>query len=97
MLSRHFLRSKVLQSLYAHAVSDSDDLNVIEKNFTHNIRRLNDLGITQVSTLVYFLEFAKKSIEEAKAKFRPTQEEANPNMRFVENTFAIALLNLQKT
>lgn len=91
MLSRHFLRSKVLQSLYAHAVSDSDNLNVIEKNFTHNIRRLNDLGITQVSTLVYFMEFAKKSIEEAKAKFRPTQEEANPNMRFVENTFAIAL------
>ena len=59
MLSRHFLRSKVLQALYAHTISESDDLNVIEKNFFHNIARLNDLGITQLSTLLYFFDFSK--------------------------------------
>ncbi len=93
MLSRHFLRSKVLQSLYAYTISESDDLNVIEKNFFHNIERLNDLGITQLSTLLYFFDFSKKSMEEAKAKFRPSKEEINPNMRFVENKFLIELSN----
>lgn len=93
MLSRHFLRSKVLQSLYAYAVSDSDDLGVIEKNFLYNIERLNDLEITQLSTLIYFFEFAQKSIEEGKNKFMPSQEEANPNMKFVENRFATELIN----
>lgn len=93
MLSRHFLRSKVLQSLYAYTISESDDLNVIEKNFSHNIERLNDLGITQLSTLLYFFDFSKKSMEEAKAKFLPSKEEVNPNMRFVENKFLVELSN----
>lgn len=93
MLSRHFLRSKVLQALYAHTISESDDLNVIEKNFFHNIARLNDLGITQLSTLLYFFDFSKKSLEEAKAKFRPSEEDINPNMRFVENRFLVELSN----
>ena len=93
MLSRHFLRSKVLQALYAYTISDNDDLNVIEKNFFHNIERLNDLGVTQISTLLYFFDFSKKSLEEAKAKFRPSAEDINPNTRFVENRFLIELSN----
>ena len=78
MLSRHFLRTKVLQSLYAYSVSGGDDLGIIEKNFLHNIERLNDLGVTQVSALLYFFEVAKKNIEDAKAKFCPTEDEMNP-------------------
>ena len=93
MLSRHFLRTKVLQSLYAYTVSGSGDLGVIEKNFIHNIERLNDLGVTQVSTLLYFFDVAKKSIEDAKTKFRPTKEEMSPNMRLVENRFVLQLSN----
>ena len=42
---------------------------------------------------LYFFDFSKKSLEEAKAKFRPSEEDINPNMRFVENRFLVELSN----
>ena len=71
MLSRHFLRSKVLQSVYA-VQADPVDLSVAEKNFKHNIYRLNDLGTMQISSLVHFVEVAGVMIEEAQHKYLPT-------------------------
>ena len=93
MLSRHFLRTKVLQSLYAYHIAGGEDLDTIEKNFKHNIKRLNDLAITQISTILYFFDVARKSIEDAKVKFLPSNEEKNPNTRLVDNYFAIQLSN----
>ena len=86
MLSRHFLRSKVLQVVYA-ARLDPVDLAVSENNFKHNIQRLNDLGTLQVSALVHFAEVAGTMIDEAQHKFLPTEEELNPNRRFPNNEF----------
>ena len=86
MLSRHFLRSKVLQTIYA-AQADPTDIVVVEKNFKHNIQRLNDLGAIQVSALVHFAEVAGIMMDEAQHKYRPTKEELNPNRRFPENVF----------
>ncbi len=91
MLSRHFLRSKVLQSLYAYVIAGTNDLSVIEKNFIHNIERLNDLSITQISTILQFSDFAQRSIEEGMKKFVPSEEDTNPNMRFVKNSFILQL------
>ena len=51
MLSRHFLRAKVLQSVYASEFGIGKDVITAEKNFKHIIERMNDLGILQVSTL----------------------------------------------
>ena len=86
MLSRHFLRSKVLQALYA-AQADNLDIVVAEKNYKHHIARLNDLGTLQVASLVHFLEVANIMVDEAKHKFLPTEEELNPNTRFLDNVF----------
>ena len=86
MLSRHFLRSKVLQSVYA-VQADPVDLSVAEKNFKHNIYRLNDLGTMQISSLVHFVEVAGVMIEEAQHKYLPTEAERNPNRRLLNNIF----------
>ena len=86
MLSRHFLRSKVLQTVYAvHA--DPVELSVAEKNYKHNIYRLNDLGTKQVSALVHFAEVAGVMIDEAQHKYLPTEAERNPNRRLPNNVF----------
>ena len=86
MLSRHFLRSKVLQTVYAvHA--DPVELAVAEKNYKHNIYRLNDLGTKQVSALVHFAEVAGVMIDEAQHKYLPTEAERNPNRRLPNNVF----------
>ena len=84
MLSRHFLRSKVLQLAYA-ANADNLDLVVAEKNFKHHISRLNDLGVLQMSMLEHFLEVAGVMMEEAQHKFMPTEADRNPNRRLLNN------------
>lgn len=86
MLSRHFLRTKVLQAIYA-VQADPADLAVVEKNYKHNIYRLNDLGIAQLSALVHLVETAEVMVEEAQHKFMPTDSERNPNLRLVNNRF----------
>lgn len=86
MLSRHFLRSKVLQSIYA-AKADNVDVVVADKNFMHNINRLNELGTIQISSLVRFSEMVAIMIDEAQHKFLPTEAERNPNRRLQNNVF----------
>lgn len=87
MLSRHYLRTKVLQSLYASEYSTLKDVITAEKNFSHNINRLNDLGLLQISALVHIWELAAVMIEEGRNKFIPTAEDKNPSMRLVNNEF----------
>ena len=90
MLSRHFLRSKVLQSLYA-AKTDPVELNVVEKNYKHMISRLNDLGTIQLAALVHFAEFSGAIMDEGQRKYLPTDEERNPVRRIPENLFICRL------
>lgn len=86
MLSRHFLRSKVLQAVYAAQV-DGIDIIVVEKNFKHTIKRLNDLGTMQLAALVHFAEMAGVMMDEAERKYLATEADRNPNRRFQNNLF----------
>ena len=90
MLSRHFLRSKVLQEVYAAKI-DPVDITIAERNFKHDISRLNDLGTIQIAALVRFVETARQIIDEAQHKYLPTEEERNPNRRLPNNMFVSRL------
>lgn len=85
MLYRRHLRIKVLQSLYAWYTSESDDLVKGEKQLLLSINKLYELFIYQLSFLVEVKRFYEKRIEEKKSKFYPTEEDLNPNLKFVEN------------
>ena len=87
MISRHFLRAKVLQLAYAAYVDPTINADVVvaEKNYKHNIARLNDLGTTQLSMLEHFAEVAAAMMEEAQHKFLPTEADRNPNYRLPNN------------
>ena len=85
MLSRHFLRVKVLQSLYAYKLSGEVSLDLAEKELYKSISETYDLEVYLYSSLLEIKDIAENQIEEAKGKFFPTEEEMNPNMRFVEN------------
>ncbi len=86
MLSRHFLRSKVLQAVYAAKI-EKLDIIVTEKNFKQTISRLNDLGTLQIAALVHFAEIAGVMMDEAQNKFLATEADRNPNRRFQHNIF----------
>ena len=87
MLSRHFLRAKALQSVYAYVTTGENNPLGGEKNFEYNISHLNELGVMQLSTLPQFVYIAERMIDDAKQKFMPTEEDLNPNMRLVNNRF----------
>ncbi len=86
MLSRHFLRCKVLQELYACHIEEKDYVSAV-KEFDYHISRLNELGVLQVALLPEMLKVGEKVIEEGKKKFRPTDAEKKPNRKFLDNEF----------
>lgn len=86
MLSRHFLRSKVLQAVYAGRYEDSDAITV-SKAFEYHVAKLNELGVLQVALLPRFAEVARQTLEDGMKKFRPTEEDRNPSMRVADNEF----------
>jgi N utilization substance protein B len=85
MFSRHFLRVKVLQSLYAYIVTENSSLDIAEKELDKSISETYDLEVYLFSSLLEMRDIAENQIEDAKGKFFPTEEEKNPNMRFVNN------------
>lgn len=85
MLSRHFLRVKVLQLLYANKMCGNISLDIAEKELIKSISETYDLEVYLYSALLEIRDIAENQIEDAKGKFFPTEEEKNPNMRFVNN------------
>jgi N utilization substance protein B len=86
MLYRRHLRIKVLQALYAWYTSGSNDLSKGEKDLKLSVNKLYELFIYQLSFLVQVNRYAQNRVEENKKKFYPTEEDLNPNLKFVENT-----------
>lgn len=86
MLSRHFLRSKVLQAVYAGRYEEQDSITV-SRAFEYHVAKLNELGVLQVSLLPKFVEVGVSQLEEGKKKFLPTEEDRNPSMKLAGNEF----------
>ena len=85
MLSRHFLRAKALQAIYAGVTSKTTDVEEVVKMFEYNVQRLNNLGLLQLSTLPQLAFVAERNMEAASQKFNPTEAEKNPSRNFVDN------------
>lgn len=85
MLSRRHLRIKVLQTLYAFFQSGNDKLEAGEKMLLHSIDKLYEQYLYIMSFLVEVTDFGRIRIEEGKQKFFPTEEDLNPNTKFVDN------------
>ena len=90
MLTRRFLRIKVLQALYAYIESGESNINNGIKNLLDSIDKLYELFIWQLSFLVETKRFAANKITENRHKFIPTYDDLHPNMKYVNNR----LLNL---
>ena len=90
MLSRHFLRQKVLQALYSCQMEHKDSAAVMQ-DFEYHIGRLNQLGVIQLAVMPALLPVAERVIEEGKRKFRPTQAEKQPNRKFLTNSFLLRM------
>ena len=85
MISRRHLRVKVLQALYAFFQSGNDSLQSGEKQLANSIDKLNEQYFYLLSFIVAVFDFAAERLEEAKKKYLPTEEDLNPNTKFINN------------
>ncbi len=85
MLNRRHLRIKVLQALYSFYQSQGDDFGKIQKEMLTSIERIYDLYIYLLLTFSELKSISEKRMEDAKKKIRPTEEDLNPNLKFVNN------------
>jgi len=86
MLGRRQLREKAMQAIYAwkSAGEDAGD-RAIEKNMLKGIDEIYDLYIYLLNLLNFQKVIAENKMEIAKNKNFTTEEDLNPNLRFVQN------------
>jgi N utilization substance protein B len=85
MLNRRHLRIKVLQALYAFFQNDKRDVLASEKEMFGAIDRIYDLYLSLLLTFGELKAKGEHRIEENKKKMLPTDEDLNPNRKYVDN------------
>jgi N utilization substance protein B len=95
MLNRRHLRIKVLQALYAYYQSNEESFHKTEKDLLEAVEKIYDLYIYLILTFGELKAHAERRIEDNKSKIRPSEDELNPNLKFVNNSI-IQLLDEHK-
>ena len=91
MISRRIIRTKVLQILYAHVSSPEKSITQSESELHFSIRKTYDLYHLLFAILGEISDFASERIESRKMKNLPTEDDLNPNLRFINNRLIIRL------
>ncbi len=85
MISRRIIRIKVLQVLYAYYTSSEKSINNSEKELFFSIQKTYDLYHYLLDLAIEISKHAESVIELRKKKHFPTEEDLNPNTRFIRN------------
>ena len=91
MLNRRILRIKAFKVLYSSVLSGNTSLAQAESQLEQSCEAVRDLYIYMLGIVSPLTQIARDRIEAAKAKFNPTEEERNPNMKFADNGLAVLL------
>lgn len=85
MLNRRILRIKAFEAVYSYAENPSMTLAEAERQLEASCEAVRDLYLYMLSIIGPLTGEARSRIEGARSKFNPTEEERNPNLKFVEN------------
>ena len=88
MLNRRILRIKAYKVLYSNALSCNMTLSEAESQLDMACEATRDLYLFMMGMVSPLTKVAAERIEAARSKFNPTEQERNPNMKFVENSLA---------
>lgn len=93
MLTRRHIRVKVMQSLYAYSQSENDNLNSEEKFLLKSMEEMYDLYLLLLDLFVEIKDHAVDYMEKSQQKHLPSEEDRDPNRRFVNNEIFTLLEN----
>ncbi len=85
MISRRLIRIKVLQTIYSYKLEGIKAIEQAEGQLNESLDRSYDLFYYLTSLLVEIFDFARWKIQQAKNKLLPTEEDLNPNTKFIDN------------
>ena len=85
MINRRHIRVKVMQSVYAMQQSLNDDVIKEEKFLKLSIQKMFDLYVLNVQLIIEVKKLAAKKLELSKKKILATNEDLNPNTKFINN------------
>ena len=76
-----------MQALYGFFQSDTKELAKSERELFAGIDKIYDLFIYQLAFMIELRHVATVVMEDAKTKRLPTEDDLNPNLKFIENKF----------
>lgn len=85
MLTRRHIRAKVMQSLYAFHQGSKDSMQAEEKFLKKSTEDMYNLFLLNLELLVNIRTHAEDYYKIVKKKFLATEEEKNPNKKFINN------------
>ena len=91
MITRRYIRVKAFQAIYAFFQTEKADLAVIRKNAVTSCDRMLDLYGLMLSVFTEILQVARLQNEKNKQKRLPTEQDLNPNLKFVENKLLLLI------
>lgn len=95
MVSRRFLRIKALKALYAHISSGSDSIIPAQKKMLFSVSKSYELYHLMLQLIVEVADYANEVMEINRTKLLATEEELNPNRRFVDNSMVEKIRNCE--
>ncbi len=85
MISRRFLRIKVLKALYAYVNSGEDSLIASQKRMLFSVSKSYELYHMMFRLMADLAEYTREVDSKRSKKHTATEEERNPSYRFVNN------------
>ena len=85
MVTRRYLRIKVLQALYAVEKNPTGDFLTSEKSLDQTIQNCQVLSVYFLTLLPEIVRYRTLRLEELKEKFNPTESDLHPNTKFIDN------------
>ena len=93
MINRVIIRSKVVQVAYSYFITKEKTIAEAEKELHHSLAKSYELYHALLQLMVELTDLQAQRIDAARNKYLPTEEDLNPNLRFVENHFIKMLRN----
>ena len=91
MINRELIRLKVIQIVYAYYQNEGKNLDAAEKELFYSLSKSHELYNYLLLLMIEVTRFADRRIDNRRHKLRPTEEDLNPNTRFIDNAFMAQL------
>lgn len=92
MITRILIRVKVVQMLYSYLLTkEGKSVKEAEKELDKSLDKAYELYISILKFMIDLTELQDLRLDEARHKYLPTEEDMNPNTRFIDNKFIAKL------